>query len=300
MKLFRNQKPKGQSATFAPRSPPPSSLDSPGLRGGDLSGRIEPYTFGNPSPPAQTQNRASNHHHQQHVIPGSIDSSTLSPERRHSMRARPSVEDPWVVVNDPQANVESRSASIASLMQPVLGATGVTAPYISTQFIQQREREREPPLSNPASTMSASHPPSPNPPPQSRTPQLNMNKQRPPPSSSTPQPNLEQQQQQQQWQQQLQPQTQQPQPPPSGAQAPQQMNGLVLQPHPEDVGAYAMGNGGAYGNTNGGREGSIHSQQDRSWTRGLFGAATGKEKEANAELMRMIGSWTNKTNACNN
>jgi hypothetical protein len=78
------------------------------------------------------------------------------------------------------------------------------------------------------------------------------------------------------------------------------MNGLVLQPHPEDVGAYAMGNGGAYGNTNGGREGSIHSQQDRSWTRGLFGAATGKEKEANAELMRMIGSWTNKTNACNN
>lgn len=39
------------------------------------------------------------------------------------------------------------------------------------------------------------------------------------------------------------------------------------------------------------REGSIHSQQEKSWTRNFFGnSGGGKEKEANAELMRMIGT----------
>jgi hypothetical protein len=42
------------------------------------------------------------------------------------------------------------------------------------------------------------------------------------------------------------------------------------------------------------REGAIHSQQEKSWTRNLnlfggTGGARDKEKEANAELMRMIG-----------
>lgn len=41
------------------------------------------------------------------------------------------------------------------------------------------------------------------------------------------------------------------------------------------------------------REGSIHSQQEKSWSRNLnlFGGAKDKDKEANAELMRMIGMY---------
>jgi len=72
------------------------------------------------------------------------------------------------------------------------------------------------------------------------------------------------------------------------------MNGIIPQAFSDDVNLYPMGNGGVYGTANGaqgGREGSIHSQQEKGWARGFFGGVTaGKEKEANAELMRMIGA----------
>ena len=301
MKLFRNQKPSKQTPSSSNTSrSPPLSADGPSLR--DLSSRIEPYTLGSPSPPPSSAtpiHSALHSHrqgHQQHGGTNSgISSSGIMPSgdpdlsRRHSMRARPSQEDPWVVVNTSttpnQDPVDSRSSSIASLMQPSLGATGATAPYISTHFIHQQHQQRDGSNSNIGSG-NASNPtissPSPSLPPQSRTAPA---KQRPPPTSTTPQPNSQQQIQQQQQQQQ-----QPPQPPPH-AQSPPKMNGQ--QPYPDD-GLYVNGN--IYASKSIGQaqeEGSIHSQQEKSWTRVLFGSAnTRREKEANAELLRMIGATT--------
>ncbi|KIM29300.1 hypothetical protein M408DRAFT_121993 [Serendipita vermifera MAFF 305830] len=255
--LFRNPKPTKRDPTYsnAPRPPPPSSAGTSILHGGDVSSRIQPYRFGTPSPPppasaTNTSTHAALHTYrqgyQQHDsnpyklnIPASAGGGGLTgddPSRGQSRRVRPSQEDPWVVVNsgtygaNPMA--ESRFTHTASLIQPVLGATGSTAPYIS-YFHQQQHQQREPlgkgSIDNESNTAIPSSSPI-DPPSWARNPQ-------PPsePAQSIPPPTF-----------------------------------TIPQPS---------------------------SHQDKSWSRGLFGTSTSREKEANAEMLKMIGegTWASST-----
>ncbi|KAG8845429.1 hypothetical protein FRB91_001758 [Serendipita sp. 411] len=160
MKLFRKpQKP------ITPRSPGtmdvgngPGNGNSGGIAGvlsragGDLSSRIEPYTFPSSSPPPALQQ----HHHQSSrsgsnplqqtsshdtlgtvTGPGVVAAAVSGPRadplmsstRRNSLRARPSEDERWVMVDD--STMESRSSSIASLIP-----AGAAAPYNSPGFTQ--------------------------------------------------------------------------------------------------------------------------------------------------------------------
>lgn len=266
MRIFRTQKPK------APTPKSPGIVDASmgigttvGSR--DLSARIEPYTFGHsstpppiPYPAAHQPRSASNS--SPHVpdvasVPtsGKPDGSMApppAPGRRHSLRATSSEEERWVMVHDNP--IDSRSSSIASLMPG-----GAAAPYNSPAFTQTSTTV--PNANTGVQQQQQHHPASPIQPQQQQ--RTTAGATRRPPNSSTPRP--EQQQQAL-----------------NSAQSPPKSNG-----HPQHVERTH------YENQE--REGSIHSQQDKSWTRGLFGTTgSGKEREreANAELMRMIGFLT--------
>ncbi|KAG8749434.1 hypothetical protein FRC14_001378, partial [Serendipita sp. 396] len=286
MKLFRKpQKP------ITPRSPGtmdvgngPGNGNSGGIAGvlsragGDLSSRIEPYTFPSSSPPPALQQ----HHHQSSrsgsnplqqtsshdtlgtvTGPGVVAAAVSGPRadplmsstRRNSLRARPSEDERWVMVDD--STMESRSSSIASLIP-----AGAAAPYNSPGFTQTTTVV-------PSST-------TPNPLPTSPIPRAQQPSSAPAmpnkrlPNSTTPRPEQQQQQPLPQSQPQPQPQPQSQQPPSQGY-----ANGQSHLADPDS--------------------GSIHSQHKDGWARNLFGGTGGgkeREKEANVELVRMIGFLT--------
>ncbi|KAG8814040.1 hypothetical protein FRC17_001310 [Serendipita sp. 399] len=283
MKLFRT----GKTKPITPRSPGmmeggngpgngnTSSNNSGGIAGvlsraggGDLSSRIEPYTFPSSSPPPAPPQ----HHHQQSrsgpntlqqtssldtlgavagagVVGAASAGARADPmisNRRNSLRARPSEDERWVMVDD--SNGESRSSSIASLIP-----TGAAAPYNSPGFTQTTSVVAP---TNPSNTLPTS--------PIQRPQQPPIGVKRPP-NPSTPRPEQQQQQLAPQSQPQLQPQSQ-PQPQPQAL-----SNGQSHLVDPDN--------------------GSIHSQHKEGWARGFFGGTgSGKEreKEANVELVRMI------------
>ncbi|KAG8830378.1 hypothetical protein FRC18_008187 [Serendipita sp. 400] len=286
MKLFRKpQKP------ITPRSPGtmdvgngPGNGNSGGIAGvlsragGDLSSRIEPYTFPSSSPPPALQQ----HHHQSSrsgsnplqqtsshdtlgtvTGPGVVAAAVSGPRadplmsstRRNSLRARPSEDERWVMVDD--STMESRSSSIASLIP-----AGAAAPYNSPGFTQTTTVV-------PSSTTPNALPTSPLQRPQQPSSAPAMQNKRPP-NSTTPRPEQQQQQPLPQSQPQPQPQPQSQQPPSQGY-----ANGQSHLADPDS--------------------GSIHSQHKDGWARNLFGGTGGgkeREKEANVELVRMIGFLT--------
>jgi hypothetical protein len=319
-----------------------------GNNNGDLSNRIDPYTFGtditpspSPSPystnPSSTPNNATtnntnnnpstnssaavsplshihtglpihapiqaranpqtthpHHTHASSAADGYTDPTLVPPPaRRHSLRARSSSEEPWVVVSDGGNGMDSRSGSFASSFMsdttPGGGGAGAGTGVASGQITPSPSLYNSNTSSGPYGSSAAGTP-------------FDVTN----PSS---------------------PIQQQPQPtqrgiagggpgaggaairPPAGP-PPQKANGVYADMQNPSGTVGGPGAGGptrtpmdslenqSYPNVNYNtlrdkdKEGSIHSQQDKSsWTRGIFGgnSTSVRDKEANAELMRMIG-----------
>ena len=265
MRIFRPQKPK------APTPKSPGIVDASlgigttvGSR--DLSARIEPYTFGHSSTPppipypASHQPRSASNS-SPHVPSAHQDAALVTP---NSGKMDGSMGPPLApgrrhslraTSSEEERWVMINDNPVDSRSSSIasLMPGGAAAPYNSPAFTQTSTT-----VPNPnAGVQQQHHPASPVPQQQQRTA---SNATRRPPNSSTPRP--EQQQQAL-----------------NSAQSPPKSNGHPQHPDRSHL-------------ENQEREGSIHSQQEKGWTRGLFGATGGgkeREREANAELMRMIG-----------